>query len=96
MVQRNSLGGRAWLSKTTVTPRTNSRRKKKTYGTTGSNRKLKHFANLLSDNKGTATTAAVPKEIKFQKDDDVSATQLSDDADDFAFHSQSSLPNGFL
>jgi len=30
--------------------------------------KLKHFANLLSD-KGTATTTAVPKEIKFQKYD---------------------------
>jgi len=95
MIQRNAQGGRAWLSKSTP----HSRRKRNKYGSTP--RKLKHIANLHSDSK------TLPKTIVFENhgdDDDpapfspvgISATQdQRSQEEDFAFHSQSSLPNAF-
>jgi len=97
MIQRNALGGRAWLSKSTP----HSRRKRKKYGATVATRKFNYIANLHSDksiNQGGKKT--VPKVIQFDKKVQsscspvgISATQeqLSQD-EDFAFHSQSSLP----
>jgi len=95
MIQRNAQGGRAWLSKSTP----HSRRKRNKYGSTP--RKLKHIANLHSDSK------TLPKTIVFENHGDgndpapcspvgISATQdQRSQEEDFAFHSQSSLPNAF-
>jgi hypothetical protein len=97
VIQRNAMGGRAWLTEST--PRTNSRRKKRNYGS--NHRKLKHLGNLHSDTvervRGGASKR-VPHMIQFPKEDErvlspvgISATQESLE-DDFAFHSQSSMP----
>jgi hypothetical protein len=47
MIQRNALGGRAWLSKST--PHSRRKRKRKRYGATVATRKFNYIANLRSD-----------------------------------------------
>ena len=100
MIQRNSSGGRAWLAQTT--PRTNSRGKRRRYGNRG--RKVVDIQDLHSSYENDVVksekTGAVPQIIECKKEKrllspvEVSDARESED-EDFAFHSQSSMPNKF-
>jgi hypothetical protein len=68
MIQRNALGGRAWLSKSTPHSRRKRKRKRKRYGATAATRKFNYIANLHSDKSSNQVgKKTVPKVIQFEK-----------------------------
>lgn len=100
MVQRNAMGGRAWLIEST--PRTN-RRKKRKYGGSSTRNRPKNLRSEESEDiyhRGIISYSkiTVPCEIQIRKEEDsqalspvkLSATEDSVD-DTFDFHSQSSM-----
>ena len=91
VMKRNEEGGRVWNMST---PRSR-RKRRKTYG--GSmNKKFKHLGSLLSEKP--RNVEGIPLSIQIDDKKQVALSPFGKDQnsyDDFAFHSQSSLPNEF-
>lgn len=95
VMKRNEEGGRVWNMST---PRSRRKRRKKYGGSM--NKKFKHLGSLLSETP--KNVEGIPSSIQIDDEKQIalspfgiSATQDQNSNDDFAFHSQSSLPNGF-
>ena len=95
VMKRNEEGGRVWNMST---PRSRRKRRKKYGGSM--NKKFKHLGSLLAEKP--KNMEGIPSSIQIDGKKQIalspvgiSATQDQYSNDDFAFHSQSSLPNGF-